>query len=256
MTAGMHVAAGTAIDRLMERASRALEATRYREAERLCARALEQAFARRDYEHMARIVLPLLEARRQICQLAADAGDPHVLARIPAGRKRVATGCYLLQPPLIAGDAGRFRERAGAAGAHVFVLVREPMTRERLWPLAAASAGVRSIPPATFRVKVRPPRGMRLSARSVTRDSLRHGSRVPLAWFEAGAEALGDAAIASLDPQDHPAWHVEDLMVAIDAHPHHEKLHQRLEEACRQAMVATRPTRRRPRRLVDDPFSF
>lgn len=260
MTLGVHVAgdrmAGAAVDRLMERASRALESTRYWEAARLSARSLEQAFARRDYEQMSRILLPLQEARRQICQLAADAGDAKVLSRIPSGKWRPATGCYLLQPPLVAGDARAFAESAEAAGAHVFVLVREPMVRDRLWPLAAASAGLRSIPGATFRAKVRPPRGIRPSSRTVTRDTLRHGGRVPLKWFEAAGEALGDCAIASLHADDHPAWHVEDLMVRLDAHPYHEKLHQRLGQACREALVAADPQGRRRRPLIDDPFSF
>src|SRR5689334_10244420 len=64
----------TQIDRMMERASTALEAMRYFEAERLASTALRRAHAAADFERMARILLPLQEARRQKRQLAVDSG--------------------------------------------------------------------------------------------------------------------------------------------------------------------------------------
>jgi hypothetical protein len=246
----------TAIDREMERASRALEATRYFEAERIARRALEAAYSRRDYERMARVLLPLQEARRQKRQLAADVGPARVLGALPGSRKAPHAGLYLLQPPLIAADARALRERADAAKVPVYVLVREPLTRDGLWPIVASSPGVAGGPPVTIRTKVSPPAPVPRVERSPTRDAIKPGSELPAAWFEAAGEALGDAAIAKIDATHHPAWRVDDLMALLDAHPDHEKLHQRLGEACREAVAAPPPERRRPRPLIDDPFVF
>jgi hypothetical protein len=246
----------TTMDTLMERASRALEATRYFEAERLCTQALLRAYLRREYERMSRILMPLQEARRQKRQLATDAGAARIMARLPDGRRKPEPGCRLLQPPLVAADARVFRRRADAALVPVFVLTREPMTREGMWPIVAVSPGVASSPPVTVRTKCAPPSRYRRVEHSPAGDSSREGDEVPTAWFESAGEALGDAGIAAAHAADHPAWRVDDFMAMLDACPDHEKLHQRLDEACREAAAANPPEGRRPRRLTDDPFSF
>ena len=51
------------IDDLMRRASEAISQTAYFEAERLANKALITAFQASDFEQMARIVMPLQEAR-------------------------------------------------------------------------------------------------------------------------------------------------------------------------------------------------
>src|SRR5688572_1720456 len=103
---------GAAIDGTMERASAALVAMRYFEAERLCLRALGRAYELFDYERMARILMPLQEARRLKRQLAVDAGAVRVVGSAAEVRGPVAAGCYLFRPPLIGADARAFRERA------------------------------------------------------------------------------------------------------------------------------------------------
>ena len=56
---------------------------------------------------------------------------------------------------------------------------------------------------------------------------------------------------------DEPAaWRVDDLINYLGAHPDHEKLHQRLEEACRKAMTEELPEGQRHRPMGDDPYSF
>jgi hypothetical protein len=238
-----------AVDRLMERASRALESMRYFEAERLCGQALRRAYAAFDYEAMSRILLPLQEARRQKRQLATDRG---VVARI--GEAKFASGdpapgCYLFQPPLIGADAREFRERADSRQSPVFVLTREPMSLDGRWPVVSVGSST------SVRTKMDPPWPVLRTTDSPTRDD--SGSRdVPMRWFEAAAEALGDAAIAKIDARDHPVWRVDDLLEALDAVPMHEKLHQALERACREAAAAPAPDLRRSRPLLDDPFSF
>lgn len=230
----------------MERAERALLATRYFEAERLCRRALDRARRRRDFGRMARILMPLQEARRHKRQLAADADWRALVSRRTGGSIRA--GFLLVQPPLVGIDARDLRERADESGTPVFVLCREPMTKAGLWPIVAAGPTPGRALPLVIRTRVPPPR-----SRGTTRSAAR-AVTPPAAWFEAAGEALGDAAIASVPGSLHPAWRVDELAALLDAFPDHEKLHQRLEEACREALIAPLPGRRP--RTFGDPSCF
>lgn len=251
MVAGFATVTLTVLDRLMERASSALLETRYAEAERLCRRALALAHKKADYERMARILMPLQEARRQKRQLACDAGTVTLVSR--RGRAKPRPGCYLVEPPLVATDARDLRDRADAAGVPVLVLCREPMTKAGQWPIAGAGAASSGRLPLVVRTRVRPPAGARRDGATRTRD---RGDAVPsLAWFEEAAEALGDAAIASVGADLHPVWWVDDLVLRLGAVPDHEKLHQRLEEACRAAIADPRAPRVRARN-DGDPHCF
>lgn len=246
------------VDRLMERASAALEKMHYFEAERLALRALVRAHGRFDFERMSRIVLPLQEARRQKRQLAVESGWRALLAsmaELGAAREVPMPGCYLLQPPLIAADARGLREAADAAGVPVLVVTREPLTLEGKWPVVAVGPGAAG--GVSVRARVDPPVSLERVEGRVTKDSYGQGWELPRAeWFEGAAEAMGDAAIAKLRAEDPAAWRVEELMEYLDAHPDHEKLHQRLEENCRLAMMEPLPEGRRRRPMVDDPYSF
>ena len=105
------------IDELMGKASESLAHTAYFEAERLACRALEMAHAGRDYERMARIVLPLQEARRQRFQLALDTGEVIVVEEEVTEEMDVAPGCYLIQPKQVGADARRLWLVVAATGA-------------------------------------------------------------------------------------------------------------------------------------------
>lgn len=246
----------SAIDEMMERASGALVAAEYFDSERLCARALRQARAADDFERMARICLPLQEARRQIRQLAETGGVRAVLSK-DLGRVVVReAGCYLLRPPLLGVDAIGFRESAWRKKVPVFVLAREPMTRAGKWPMVAVAemgslkggaSGMRSV-----RAMVEPPAGVAGDGRTAQAVD----DRVPsLEWFTAAGEAIGDAAIAAVDRSLHPAFQADDLMDFLAAIPEHEKLHQRLEEVCREAARAGVPEGKR-RMVEENPWSF
>lgn len=204
------------IDRLMERASEALEETRYFECERLCLDALEQSHGVGDYERMARIVLPLQEARRQKRLAAVDAKRLFILEEPMGEEEPVEPGCYLLQPPLVGADGRDLRERADRQEVPVFVLVREPRTRSGLWPLVM-------IGPVTVRARVKPPKDE---------------DKPDMAWFLGAGESLGDAAMAQVNAEATPAQRVNELFDRLGTVTEHEKLHQALEEACRRAAAA------------------
>lgn len=233
----------------MERASRALERTRYFEAESVAKEALRKAHAASDFERIARIVLPLQEARRQKRQLAVDSGRRIVVSDLRMLADEIQPGCYLFQPPLIGADARNFREVADSQGSPVLVVCREPLTKDGKWPVVAVGQ-------VSIRTRVEPPIPLARVDRSVTRDAYDGAIPPDASWFEATEEAIGDSAIVKIKHEDPAAWRVDDLVVLLDAHPSHEKLHQLLAEAARQAMHETLPEDMRHRPRADDLFKF
>lgn len=203
------------IDDLMEQASEALAATSYIDAELLADRALHLAHRARDYDRMARICLPLQEARRQRLMQAADAdhGRPRTADQPFDDRFPQESGLYLVQPMLVAADARRLRTQALEHRVPAVVLCREPLTSLGLQPVVALGDLV-------IRTKVRPPRNARQPDRT---------------WFLEALEQLGDAAIDEIDAALTPLRRVDALLERLDAVVDHEKLHQRLAEACRDA---------------------
>lgn len=241
------------IDQTMDRASEALVETRYFDACRLCWEAMLEARAAQDFERMSRICLPLQEARRQIRQLATDTGRVHVVARSEDVPHPIEPGCYLIQPPMIGLEARRLRDYADGNSVAVFCLAREPMTRDGRWPVVGVGNEV-------VRTYVAPPEGVEAREGVMTRDSLEPGpSAISIDWFESAGEALGDEGVrAAMDVSagEPPAWHVEDLLDRLAGVPEHEKLHQALAQACRDAAQAPPPQRVRRRQQAPNPFSF
>jgi hypothetical protein len=206
------------VDVLMERASGALAKSKYFECERLAVEALGLAHAAHDYERMARILLPLQEARRNRRLAAIDVGRVTVLDEMPPEGECVGPGCYLLQPPLVGADGRELRERALAAEIPILVVAREPKTRLGLWPIVM-------IGPVTVRDRVHPPK---------------HENKADLAWFVAATEALGDTAIADVEPDLPAVERVVALLDRLHTVVDHEKLHQALMEACHEAAAGGR----------------
>lgn len=200
------------IDEIMEAASRALAETSYFEAERLCVKALARAFDQLDYEHMARILLPLQEARRQKRLAAIDTGKLTVVEAPIDPEAKIKPGCYLFQPPLVGADARAFRELADEREVPVLVVCREPKTRLGQWPVVM-------IGPVTVRVRIDPPAN----------------EKPTIEWMIEAGETLGDDAIESVDRGREITSQVCDLYDRLQTCPEHEKLHQALEEACKQA---------------------
>lgn len=242
------------IDALMEHACELLSETRYLEAASVCVDALRRARTADDFDRMARIVLPLQEARRWVRQTALDAGAVRVIASPKDLPDPVVPGCYLVQPPLVGIDARQLRERLWEAGVPVFVLCREPMNRAGLWPVVGVGERI-------ARVRIDPPeQAQRVEGEGRPMTGDRIDGEIAPEWFALAGEELGDRAIveahAAGEDGDPPAWRVDDLLDYLDACPDHEKLLQALGEACRDAIGTTTPTDRRRRRGLDDPNAF
>ncbi len=244
----------SSIDRLMDEASTALAKADYFAALSKCERATSMARRADDFERLGRICMPWQEARRQIRQLAEDAGVRAVVTRVDEYTEgAIAPGCYLLSPPAIASDAHELRDHARRKKTPVYVLTREPMTQAGMWPVAAIRSGG-GIMTRAIRVQRPAPAGVVYKDNGVARDD---SSKPPsIEWFLEAGEALGDAAIAAVKPNDPAAWRVDDLLEAIEAIPEHEKLFQALQAACFAAAKEPVPDKPRRRPVVDDPSGF
>ncbi|MBN8645993.1 MAG: hypothetical protein J0L61_12225 [Planctomycetes bacterium] len=232
--------AGPRIDKLMDLAQRALEETHYFECEHACLEALGLAHAARDYERMARILLPLQEARRQIRLLAVDTKKLFALSEPVAEDAPIKPGCYLIEPPLVGADARDLHDRATREEIPVMVLAREPAVKTVKLDRRPGDWPVVLIGPVTVRAYVPPP----------AKD------KPTLEWYLGACEALGDRAIADADHEADPFGLVEDLYERFQTISDHEKLHQALEAACRAAAVeAAKPQPKRSKGpVVEDDF--
>lgn len=136
---------GPEIDRIMDQASESLVANRYLECEQLCTAAVVKARAAGDFERLARIMLPLQEARRQRRQIAEDAGTIILngLRREPdAVLDEHPRGCLLLtDPPYAAADGDALREAARRRELFVEVLVMDDAALTAAFCAAMENAG-------------------------------------------------------------------------------------------------------------------
>jgi hypothetical protein len=203
----------TSVNALMTKAEQALRRNHWFETERLCVRALDMARAAGDFDLMARIALPLQEARRQRMQEAFDSKKVVVLGEAMPDDATIQPVCYLVQPPLVGADARRLRLLCLEREIPAVVLCREPKTQLGLCPVVA-------IGQVTIRTRIDPPKKW---------------DKPDLAWFIAAGEQLGDAAIETLDRGAEPSKQVDALLERLDAMPDHEKLHQVFAQVCKEA---------------------
>ncbi len=203
------------IDTLMEEASQALAGTAYFEAERLAEKALSLAWKATDFDRMARIIMPLQEARRQRYQQALDVGRISIVDTPDTEDGVIEPGCYLFQPPQVGAGARRFRLAAREREIPVAVVCREPLTILKLCPVVAIGPGI------TIRTRVDPPEDH---------------ENIDMAWFTAAMRELGDFALCpeSLDPSIATRRRLDALLSRLDAIPEHEGLHHAVEETCRE----------------------
>ena len=228
----------TKIDAMIEQADKALVPRSYFAAERFAAGALRRAHHEGDFARMARAIMPLQESRRQKRDLAIDADHVAVIeGDLPQGAD-IQPGCYLVGPPRVGVDGRMLRDMADENRTPVVVVVREPPSREGLWPIVAVG-------PVTVRAKVPPPppappapppkKGKK--SKPDAKPETHNGTATPsVKWFIEVCEQLGDEAIAQVPATLPAAARVQELFERLEAHPNHEKLHQRLEAACRDAI--------------------
>ena len=237
------------IDSQMERASSALAQMDFFQAERIAASCLNLAHNAGDFERMARICMPLEEARRQKRLAAIDAANTVVRSSLPRGRSKLEPGCCLVQPPLVGANVGALRLKADRRGVPVLFVTREPLTRAGKWPVVAVSPA-----PLTIRAYIDPPVPLERIESSPSKDT---GESVPtVSWFLKALDALTDAALAKIKTEDPPAWQVADLVDCLDALPDSDLLHQKLAAVCQEALHAPEPEGSRRRPLVEDDGSF
>jgi hypothetical protein len=246
----------TQIDALMERASAALLRMDYFETIELSLRALDRARRKRDWERVARITMPLQEARRQVRQLATDAHQVFVLRSLPSRGQPLDAGLYLLEPPMIGLDGATLRDMLRARKISALVLVKEPTTSAGKWPIVGVGRG--EFENVVARVQLDPPAslaGHTGPLANAPADALQAGL-ADGTWFQSAQEALGDAAIRKVRPEWPAAHRVDDLAEYLDAVPDHEKLSQALEATAREAMTAPIPAQTRRRPFVDNPYGI
>jgi hypothetical protein len=202
------------IDELMNKASESLARTAYFEAERMANRALLMARQENDYDRMARILLPLQEARRQRYQQALDAPAVTILDRDVTEDMPIDAGCYLLQPPLVGADARRFRLEALRREIPVAVICREPTTQLKLCPVVAIG------PAGSIRTQV---------------DLPEDESQPDVGWLVSALRALGEQARQSIDQGMPLDRLINALLDRLDTLPEDEDMHQELARVCRDA---------------------
>ncbi|MFT3686215.1 MAG: hypothetical protein QM783_15045 [Phycisphaerales bacterium] len=249
---GAATGAVSKLDQIMEEASSSLVQRDYFTAERLAADALRAALNAEDFERAARICMPLLEARRLKRQQAADAGRIVVVLESVQDPGEIKPGCYLFCPPRVGAEARAFRQMADDARVPVIVLAREPVTRSGLCPIVAVG-------PVTVRAMVAEPAAGARPASKPKKPKTDTAPTPPVSafgafvtpgieWMLATCEALGDAAIEqSVSPS--AADRAMELYARLQSVPDHEKLHQRLMEACEAAVREPRrasPPRQSP----------
>jgi len=219
----------------MEQATEALQHGRYFEAERRADETLHAARNGEDFDLVARITLPLQEARRQRRLEAAETGLVHVHRHeLPAlDAAAPPAGIHIVMHPFVAADARRLADAAFDAEVPVIVFAREPRTRSGRIPVVVVG-------PDTIRTHVPPPDHETGPESEETDDAAASPPRPPsIAWcLDVVDDALTNAALDLVDPTRPPDRRVDDLIDLLDTHPLSERLHQALAAAARAASRA------------------
>ncbi|NBX37421.1 MAG: hypothetical protein EBR10_09410 [Planctomycetes bacterium] len=206
------------VDELMEKAQAALQAGQWFEAERVAQRALEVSHQASDFGRMRRILMPLLEARRQRMQAAANKAKVTWVRGELTEDHLVAAGLHMLEPPHVGADARRIRLTALRREVPALILCREPTTQLGLVPIVAIGL-------ITVRARIGPPE---------------HADKPSKQWFLRALELLGDAAVGMIDGGLDAVRQVDHAMSLIDSVPDHEGLHMTLIRLCEEAERETR----------------
>ncbi len=204
------------LQELMEKAEAALRRGQWFETERLAQRGMEMARRSEDFGAMARICLPLQEARRQRVQAALDLKKISVLYEGNMEEIKVEPGCYVIMPmQLVGADARRLRLATLRDEKPATVICCEPPNLRGLWPIVAIGV-------VTVRAYVAPPENEK---------------KPSMKWYVNAMEALGDAGLTGshVDSGMDLDRQIDAVLGLLDSVPDHEGLHQVLAEMCREA---------------------
>ena len=230
------------LDRVMQRASAALGRMDYPACEADCLGALAMARQREQWAYYARILLPLQEARRQRRIIAAEArvrlGAADLTGPVEEWLTELEAGCIVLTHPHRRDDARRLARAARDRRRCVEVLYADNEASAEVWQLrsyAGCDVGCqRAAPPESCvnRWIDRPAATGDGGEADKDDEGVKIG-RKAVDWFLDGAEALGDAALRSVDEQMPPRPRLAALEACLEVVTDHEILHQRLGEAAR-----------------------
>lgn len=235
------------LDQTMQQASTALVEMRYLEAERLCLDALDTALEREQWSYVARIVLPLQEARRQRRMIAADTAVQlgtleldDLQAWIEPGETRGGPGgCLLVTRPCTIDDARSALRRLREQDRHAEIMFADAEVEEgpdfdadELWPIVSLIDEEVSVacaaPCDAWLGRPLRPGDADWHAPAATAEA-----PTPADWFLDAAERLGDTAIDKASRAATPRDRFDQLQRLLDAAPDHELLHQALADTAR-----------------------
>ena len=200
----------------MEKTEAALRRGQWFEAERLAQRAMEMARSSENFGAMARICMPLQEARRQRVQAALDLKKIRVVYEGNMEEMKIESGCYLVMPmQLVGADARRLRLAALRDEKPATVICCEPPNLRGKWPIVAIGV-------VTVRADVDPPENEK---------------KPTMKWYVNAMEALGDAGLTGshVDSGMDLDRQIDAVLGLLDSVPDHEGLHHVLADMCREA---------------------
>lgn len=205
------------VDELLQGAAGSLTREAFFEAERMALKAVTLAHQIEDYARMAAACQPLREARLRRRELALASNEVTIVEEAVTEKFKIDSACYLIQPPQVGADARRLRMAALQSEIPVTVICREPLTQLGLWPIVAIGPG------ATVRTKVDPPADQQAP---------------DIDWYIDAMQALGEAAIGSIDAEAELTRRVRFVLERLDSVPDHDGLHDLLEQTCLEAAKA------------------
>jgi len=222
------------IQDIMELASRDLAEMRYLDCESKCLEALELAISTERWNTVARIVLPLQEARRQRRMIAAEAGLwvmpvdwQDSLDDAMDGRE---AGClWVHDQELAQAWQTSVRERGWMAE-----VLWGQVSDESVWQVttlghALITAEVPGLANSCWGKWMA--QGSSLWSADVVAGEA--SMPTPGDWYVGAIEALGDAVLSGVDSEMGSRDRVDALLSGLELVPDHELLHQGVAEACR-----------------------
>lgn len=231
------------LNAIMERASTALQAMDYTGCEAACLEALAIARQGHRWADYARILLPLQETRRQRRMIAVEGtirlGSWGLSGPPSCWLEQLAPGCIVVTTPHAKTAAAKLHAAARRGHHCVEVLYATADATGTTWTCSTfrgpAFHDTRPAPDDTWTDRwVRPVgAGTPIPAEEAGTSSPGNPVKSAADWFVDAAEAIGDAALASLATDADLDQRLQALEQCLDGADTHEILHQRLGETAR-----------------------